>query len=224
MKKLFKATSQIRDIDIIEAKMRQFDSAPALPEFLARQTDKRKQLLVTEAKAAKTLKQTAVPRFKTRQISDTKLSKRTKKVTKRLENRFKGHLSIALNKPTPDQLHDFRKTCKMLRYTFEIEKEANERVLGPLQELQKLLGGILDNYTTLRSISESSFKNSAALILDKLNLETEEMRHSLRIILEKMEGSTVKKSGMVEISQARRMERDLSSNLGVAPTAKESRH
>ena len=189
-KKVFKSTSQIRDIDITQVKLKQFETYTGFPEFFGLQKEKRVSLLRNATKSSQTLKGTAIPRFKVRQITDLKLSKRENKVIGKLQVQLKSQLGIIIGNPTEGQLHDFRKTCKMLRYTLEVDSRKNKEDLAVLKKLQEVLGSLLDNYTTLRHLSASSLRDSARSIVEKLKSENEAARAALQQAL-KEEFSTI---------------------------------
>jgi CHAD domain-containing protein len=173
-KSLFKATSQVRDIDIVVAKLKQFEATtPGLQEFFSNQVERRKKLLSAALRFAKLLEKNAFPQIKPRQISDSKFSKREKKVMRRLRDSLGGGLKIITGNPTPEQLHDFRKSCKMLRYTLEIDSKETSKTIKVLANLQKILGSLLDNLTTLKLLSESSLGEAVAAIEQKLRAENE---------------------------------------------------
>ena len=182
-KKVFKATSQIRDIDITEVKLKQFETYTGFPEFFGNLKEKRASLLRSATKSFQGFKGTTIPGFKVRQISDSKLSKRENKVIGRHQVQLKSKVPIILGNPTEEQLHDFRKNCKMLRYTLEVDSRKNKESLALLKKLQDILGSLLDNNTTLRYLSDSSLRDSAKPIVEKLKSENEAARDALQQLL-----------------------------------------
>lgn len=192
-KRVFKATSQIRDIDITEVKLRQFETYTGFPEFLGLQKEKRVSLLRNANKSSQTLKKTAIPKFKVGQLSDSKLSKREDKIIARLQVQLKSEVGKVLGSPTEDQLHDFRKTCKMLRYSLEVDSRKNKDDLSVLKKLQEILGSVLDNYTTLRYLSDSSLRDSAKPIVEKLKSENEAASAALQQTLKEEFGTILEK-------------------------------
>lgn len=182
-KRVFRATSQIRDIDVTEVKLKQFETYTGFPEFFGLQKEKRVSLLRSGTKSFQTLKRTTIPRFKLSQISDSKLSRRENKVVGKLQVQLKSQVAIILGNPTEEQLHDFRKACKMLRYTLEVDSRKNKEGLALLKKMQEIFGTLLDNYTSLRYLSESSLGNSAKPIVEKLTSENEAARAALEQML-----------------------------------------
>ncbi len=188
---LFKSTSKIRDIDIVEMKVREFAATPELEEFLQSQGAKRTHLIRSTTRSARSLKTRSVPSFTAGQIADPKLEKRMKKVTKKLEFQLEDRFKVMQDNPSIAHLHHFRKTCKMLRYTLEIDSILNKKMIATLEGLQKTLGVILDNYTTIGSVSGFSKEDIVKLLIAKLESENETAYGDLVLFSKKQYGASI---------------------------------
>ena len=167
---LFKATSPIRDIDIAEGKLKKFETIAGILDLLKRNEEKRAQLLSVAMKAAGTLGKTPRPNIKPSQISESKLSRRRKKIERKFEDSLHDQIAVVLSNPKPEKLHEFRKNCKMLRYSLELDSNRKKKKLvATLEQLQTTLGSVLDDYMTLRFLSDSSLGDAAAPIVSELN-------------------------------------------------------
>lgn len=169
-KSLFKLTSTIRDIDIVEGKIKKFQTFPGIPDILSRNAEKRKRLLSAALKSARALERTPSQRIKASQISESKLARRRKKIERRFEDYLDGKAATMLSNPSPEQIHDFRKNCKMLRYAIEIDSsKKKEKLETILEDIQTILGSVMDDYTTLRYLSEPFLGDAGAPLVNELN-------------------------------------------------------
>jgi CHAD domain-containing protein len=172
--------SEIRDIDIVVAKLTQFEATtPGLHDFFSSLAERRNKLLSRALNFAKLLEKNTFPKIKLRQISDSKFSKRERKVVRRLRDSLEGGLKIITGDPSPEQLHDFRKNCKMLRYTLEIDSKKTSKTIQVLGDLQKVLGVLLDNLTTLKILSQSPLRDAIAPIEQRFRAENEKANTEL---------------------------------------------
>ncbi|MGA2874235.1 MAG: CHAD domain-containing protein [Nitrososphaerales archaeon] len=200
-KSLFKSTSPIRDIDIAEGKLRKFETTAGIPDLLKRNEERRAQLLGAAMKVAGTLEKTPIPRIKPSLISESKLSKRRKKIEKKFEDILHDQIAVVLANPKPDALHEFRKNCKMLRYTLELDSNKKKRRLETtLEYLQTTLGNVLDDYTTLGYLAPLGDK--AAPIISELNMARDKDYTKFVAILKRSLGATVTKSRSKHIVKA----------------------
>jgi CHAD domain-containing protein len=167
-KSLFRATSPIRDIDIVKVNLRKFETITEISDLLKRNEEKRAHFLIAATRSAKRFEKIPPPRIRASQISESRLAKRRKKLVRRFEDNLREQIQIMLSNPKPEQLHDFRKNCKMLRYTLEIDS-SKKKLLMTLENLQTILGSLMDTYTTLQYVSESSLGETIAPIVDQLN-------------------------------------------------------
>ncbi len=188
----FKKTTEIRDIDVIEAKLRKYNSLQAMQAFLAGKAEKRSQLLRDAMMSATELSYAPIPAFKASQMSESKLSKRNKKIAKKYETRLETLAETILSSPTIEQLHDFRKNCKMLRYTIEIDLKKNDKKLALLGEFQRVLGLMVDDSAVLRCLSDSNLGELAAPIISELEASKEKSYKRFATLLRKSYARNVK--------------------------------
>ena len=159
---LFKATSPIRDLDIIQEKLKKFETDPEVKLILDQQKT-REDLLAVAIKIASTLKKAGAPRVKVGEIPQSRLSKRKRKILRKYESLLTRQIKV--ENPTIEHLHDLRKNCKMLRYTLEVDSKRVQ--LRPfLVKIQGDLGVIMDVQTTLTALSKLSSAISAAITAD----------------------------------------------------------
>lgn len=171
-KSLFRATTPLRDIDIVGVELSKFSSVPGVRTLLDINQRKRTKLLRKATRYAESFGKMTVPSIKSSNISQSELSKRRRKVLRRLNERLRNEAQDLLSNPAPDDLHEFRKTCKMLRYTIEIGSKRNQELRKTLVQIQQILGRMMDIHTTLRFISESSLGVSAVPIIEQLGSES----------------------------------------------------
>ena len=168
---LFKNMSTIRDIDIVDGKIGKFEAIAEITNLLTENAEKRIQLLSVAMKSALALEKITIPRIKVSQISESKLAKRRKKVERKFEDYLDEKSTDMLSNPKPQQLHDFRINCKLLRYTLEIDSGKKRKSLeATLEDIQTVLGSLMDDYTTLRYLSEYSLGDAVALLVKEINI------------------------------------------------------
>ncbi len=191
-KSLFRATSPIRDIDIADGKLRKFETIGGISDLLKRNEEKRMQLLSVAIKAAGTLDKTPKPRIKPSQISESKLSKRRKKIERKFEESLHDQMAVVLSNPKPEELHEFRKNCKMLRYSLELDSNKKKKLEATLEYLQTTLGNVLDDYMTLGYLS--SLGEVASPIVSELNTAKDKDYAKFVAALKRKFGAKVAKS------------------------------
>ena len=197
-KSLFRATSKIRDIDIIGDTLLKFDPIPKVRDLLARNQKKRARILPNAMGLASALSKITPPHFASTEISRSRLAKRRKKVEKQFEDQLNLLVDKMVSNPTPDQLHKFRKKCKMLRYTLEFNSKDNKRIGKILVEIQRSLGTVTDSYTTIRSVSGSLTGGTARPIIDELNATKDAGYHSfLQVLTRKLKPLLQNKNQMI---------------------------
>jgi CHAD domain-containing protein len=143
---LFKINSQIRDNDIINAKLEKYSSETAYAKLTDSLKRRRKTHLYTAAKIAKSLRQLPVPYITEDDIEEIQLQRRYNKVVRRLSERIEINLPVVLaNKNKIVELHEMRKNCKKLRYILELipdqdnSKEKNTTIREH-EDIQEILG------------------------------------------------------------------------------------
>ena len=150
---VFKINSQIRDLDIITALIRENNSKRTSKGWtdLAR-FGNRRRLKLREAKiVAKGLRKLSVPNINESNVSSCKLTKKYNKQLHKFSNRIKLNFPLVLiDANKVNKLHELRKDCKELRYLLELLPQGNlldKNLLElekELQNMQDLLGDIHD--------------------------------------------------------------------------------
>ena len=164
MKDLFRATTEIRDIDIVSSGLSKFKSVAGVNELLAGNAKKRNLLLGKARKYGMTFQKVRFLRIKPAQFALRKLEKRLRKILGRLRVSLVTESDNLLLKQDPEELHEFRKTCKQLRYTLEIYSNNQKKLRKTLVMIQKILGTFMDVHTILRYISSSEISLSAKTV------------------------------------------------------------
>lgn len=167
-KDLFRATTEIRDIDIISSGLSNFKSVAGVNQLLVDNEKKRALLLGKARKVGTTFQKAKSPRIRPNQLSERKLEKRRKKISDRLGDSLVIQSENLLLNRDPTKLHEFRKTCKQLRYTLEIYDNNQKKLRKTLVMVQKILGTFMDLHTIVRYLSSSEINVSAKSIAEKL--------------------------------------------------------
>ena len=146
-KALFRINTQIRDFDIIRAKLEK-KHVTQFSEIIDSINNKRKHQLNAGHRLALQLKDIFPPKLKERDITESKLRKRFQKITSKL--------IIEINHSTPlvleddkkiEEIHKLRKDFKKLRYSIELtsDKIDSLKSIKSLKKIQDELGSIHDS-------------------------------------------------------------------------------
>lgn len=173
-KDVFRATTEIRDIDITSVGLSKFKSVEGMNELLASNEKKRTFLLRKARKCSAIYQKMNVLRIESAQLSQRKLEKRRKKILRRLKDSLIAQSKLLLSDRDPEKLHELRKTCKQMRYSLEIDSKDQKKLKETLVQVQKILGTFMDIHSTLRYTSSSSIAVSAKQIISEL--ESDEVR------------------------------------------------
>jgi CHAD domain-containing protein len=164
-KKLFSINSQIRDFDIISAKLSSFESPPqqdAIKSIEGRLFKQRRTLLNEAVSIAIQLRKLRVPNLTSKiKISNRRSKKRFNKVISKFVTRIEHNLPIVVNNNQKvTELHELRKDCKKLRYLVELlpdnrgkdqRSEMDDslpKLIEMLEKVQDILG-IIHDYDTI---------------------------------------------------------------------------
>jgi CHAD domain-containing protein len=145
-KQILRLTSPIRDIDIIQEKLKQLGSgidSKAISKTL--KSKRRKDLGKSKKEARKLLKKKQAV-LKSEDLPS--FEARGKRVVSDLENKIREYLSGALaDESNVDEFHSLRKTIKKLRYTLELFPTTQKRKqkLKSLAGWQDFLGDMLES-------------------------------------------------------------------------------
>lgn len=188
---LFKSTTPIRDIDVVESKLQKFETNPDVKQILDEKKRSREDFLKVAYKAVNNLKKVRAPRFKTYRVSESKLSKRKRKVLRRYRAVLARQLKLA--SPTIEQLHEFRKNCKMLRYSLEVDSKKNT-LMSQLVKIQGDLGIAMDVHATLTALSTLPANDASSKIITVLKEEEENANADYVLSKSKLASSIAKLS------------------------------
>ncbi len=191
-KALFRATTEIRDIDIISIGLYEYKSFKELNQLLANNENKRKSLLRNARKFGVIFQKTEFLRIKSSQLSQRKFEKRRKKIVNRLKDSLIVQSENLLSNRDPEKLHEFRKTCKQLRYSLEIDTGVQKKLIRLLVQIQRTLGTFMDIHTTLSCFSSSSLGDSLKPIVNKLESGREKAYVSFMKLLKEKFMPTIK--------------------------------
>ena len=150
-KKFFKISTEVRDLDIIQAKLTGYVELKSHKKTFKQIKNRRKELLVSSRKAARNIKNRR-PVLDSSHLRESKLRKRFNKVVFKLNSDLQYLLPLVLKDPeNVKELHSFRKTCKRLRYLLEVDpmKEGFSALIDLLRKWQDLLGEIRDSDITI---------------------------------------------------------------------------
>lgn len=178
-KEFFKVNSEIRDYDIIYAKLQKYPSNAQRDSVIETLRATRDASLEHAKSIAGSLKSTDTSKIIDKiDVTEKDLQKRFDKILARLISNIESTFPVVLTDSLKiEELHDLRISCKKLRYLLELLPDENQGALKTrktLQKLQDILGTIHDyDFTTdyLNSLGQSSKE-----IQDMINSENEERR------------------------------------------------
>jgi len=178
-KEFFKVNSEIRDYDIIYAKLQKYPSNAQRDSVIETLRATRDASLEHAKSIAGSLNSTDTSKIIDKiDVTEKDLQKRFDKILARLISNIESTFPVVLNDSLKiEELHDLRISCKKLRYLLELLPDENQGALKTrktLQKLQDTLGTIHDyDFTTdyLNSLGQPSKE-----IQDIINSENEERR------------------------------------------------
>ena len=178
-KEFFKVNSEIRDYDIIYAKLQKYPSNAQRDSVIETLRATRDASLEHAKNIAGYLNSTDTSKIIDKiDVTEKDLQKRFDKILARLISNIESTFPVVLNDSLKiEELHDLRISCKKLRYLLELLPDENQGALKTrktLQKLQDTLGTIHDyDFTTdyLNSLGQPSKE-----IQDIINSENEERR------------------------------------------------
>jgi CHAD domain-containing protein len=176
-KEFFKVNSEIRDYDIIYAKLQKYPSNAQRDNVIETLRATRDASLEHAKSIAGSLKSTDTSKIIDKiGVTEKDLQKRFDKILARLISNIESTFPVVLSDSLKiEELHDLRISCKKLRYLLELQPDENQGALKTrktLQKLQDILGAIHDyDFTTdyLSSLGQSSKE-----IQEIINSENEE--------------------------------------------------
>lgn len=146
-KALFKINTQIRDFDIICAKLEKLHSVQ-FGKIINSIKNKRKHQLSAGHELALKLKTVLPPKLKERDVIESKLRKRFQKIVSGLVAEMEHDIPLVLNDDKKiEEIHELRKDFKKLRYSIELtsSKTGSLKSIKSLKKIQDELGSIHDS-------------------------------------------------------------------------------
>ena len=155
----FKVNSEIRDIDIIRGKLKEYPETIQKNNAIDLLTKERKSKLEGARTFALTLKNVNSKKILDKiDITEKEIQKRYNKILIILINKIETNFLIVITNPLKvEELHALRKDCKKLRYLLEIlGKEDNNaiRMVKTLQNIQDILGSVRDYDVTIEYLKK----------------------------------------------------------------------
>ncbi|MDE1866907.1 MAG: CHAD domain-containing protein [Thaumarchaeota archaeon] len=146
-KALFNINTQMRDFDIICAKLKKRHPTQ-FNQIIDSINGKRKHQLNAGHRLALKLKSISPPRLKEKDVMETKLRKRFQKIISELIDEIDRNIPIVLNDDKKiEEIHELRKDFKKLRYSIELtsDKIDSLKSIKSLKKIQDELGSIHDS-------------------------------------------------------------------------------
>ena len=144
--RLFKLTSRIRNLDVLESKLAKKKGNEGVAGMLKRIRQEREKAVRRSMKAAWNLFELRIPRVDGKEFAGCGTSVR--KVLTDLDTVIGRELPVVANDETKmEKLHSLRKHCKKFRYTLELMPRESYKSEAPelLQRWQDGLGAIRDS-------------------------------------------------------------------------------
>ncbi len=146
-KTLFKINTQIRDFDIIRAKLEK-RSSTQFASILDSLSNKRKFQLNAGHRIALRLKNILPPKLKENDIKESKLRKRFQKIVSELITQINHNIPLVLSDDKKiEEIHKLRKDFKKMRYSIELTTDSIDSLksIKSLKKIQDELGLIHDS-------------------------------------------------------------------------------
>jgi CHAD domain-containing protein len=175
-KEFFKVNSEIRDYDIIYAKLQKYPSNAQRDSVIETLRATRDASLEHAKSIAGSLKSTDTSKIIDKiGVTEKDLQKRFDKILARLISNIESTFPVVLSDSLKiEELHDLRISCKKLRYLLELLPDENQGALKTSKTLQDILGAIHDYDFTTDYLSSSG--QSSKEIQEIINSENEERR------------------------------------------------
>lgn len=194
---VFRATTPLRDLDILNLKLKEYESNPVVHSVAMKALERRTQLLHGTINPATALHKIRLTEIKQDQLSDSKILRRRRKVIRRLDSRLCKRLRIVHDDHTNfEEIHAFRKDCKRLRYTLEFQPQGKKEValIKVLRDLQATLGVLRDSDLTLQYIERNGLGGAVSEVVSELRATREKKYKEFLKILRKNFLTTLPKS------------------------------
>jgi CHAD domain-containing protein len=164
---LFRINTEIRDSDIIAAKLSGYDDHATEPLLQKLKAERDSKLLEARAQA-RSLAVEKLPVIRKKDLSRKRLQKKFNKETEKIGTRIVERLPIVVSDSKRiEDLHSLRKDCKRLRYLIELAPKDEEvlRAIVILHEWQDTLGSIRDDDITIEFLRKNMHNHPVADLL-----------------------------------------------------------
>jgi CHAD domain-containing protein len=174
----FKINSDIRDIDIIHGKLKNYPESDQRNNAINLLKKNRQTKLENSKTIAFSLKNmNSKTILEKMDITEKELQKRYSKILLIFLRKIETNFLIVINNSLKiDELHELRKDCKKFRYLLELMGKENNnaiRMIKTLQNIQDILGSIRDTDVTIDFLKELEPSKE---IQEIINHETEQRR------------------------------------------------
>jgi CHAD domain-containing protein len=169
-RRLFKATTRTRDMDIIGERIAAYSDGGVQAEFSRLTAKRRAADIRTIQMHGKSLRLICPPAISSGRINRKKLNRRVDRILKGLTASCDDRLrEVAGDMDNTEALHALRKNVKRLRYVLELFPE-NRKIAGKLKnftEWQRVLGSIRDIDITIDYLDRENVVSGADRIRKK---------------------------------------------------------
>ncbi len=179
-RELLRATSRVRDMDIINECLAGYADSDALTELRRIATGWRSAGMPRVRECALALLHTDCPRISSRQINRKELNRRIGKVLERTASACDDGLrTVARDAGNTEALHSLRKNLRRVRYVLELfpGKRRLKETLKKLTEWHRVLGSIRDVDITLDYLEKEKAAQSQNIIRGK-TLKDRRLKHA----------------------------------------------
>ena len=180
LRKFFRSTAEIRDLDVVRQNLESYSSSPGAAKAIQVVMRERRNLLSGSLQLGRTLRKAKSPRIRKKGLSAKKLLNRRDKILGNLKTKLQEELPIVLaDYRKIRELHDMRKECKKLRYTLELlpTKEDSE-LAASMRNWQAVLGTIRDIDVTEQFAEKKGLLKELEEVLTSLRISRSRMLES----------------------------------------------
>ena len=155
-KKVMKESAEVRDLDVIAARISRHPQSAARKKLLQKIEKSREKHAEKALHLAVSASKLSLPKPGLKDFPNSKLQKRFSKLLQELSERVNSSLPIVLDDPNNiEEVHSLRKYCKRMRYLFELATEKESEMVGDLKSWQDLLGNVHDGDVAISYLKRS---------------------------------------------------------------------
>jgi CHAD domain-containing protein len=181
-RRLFRTTTQLRDLDIIEHNVNSQVNSLKVRDAISFIRYQRLDLVKAAKEAVAAFLEIKPPKFSISDLDSGRISRRRDKIVKRLLSKLQEEVPIVLNDFAKfRELHDVRKDCKRLRYTLEIFPSGNNsELIEMMKQWQTALGNIRDIDVTEQFAKEQDILEDLEEVLITLRISRDKLLNTFR--------------------------------------------